>query len=317
MKILGIGGLLTLSVLLSPYQTFGVELTVAERAESKKIALTLPIADLHDHDGYAPKLGKETGVVWSGSGGKKGGRTSWYQLKEEFGDKRIGWAGQAEFNKAYLYRSGGMSEMLDFDNFGDLYEETKKDLKAGLIVGIGEIFINNLHSNRQVRMQRKGQVDAPVFRKFFDLLAKYDGWLGFHMEADLDSMDELGKLLAYNRKGRVLWNHCGTNSTTSKVRSMLDKHPNLFCEFSFRFPPVNKKPARNIFTRDGIDPSWRALMESHSDRFMVGTDAHNEKQFFGAIKTIRKGLLPNLKPETARKVAYQNAQRLFKLKGKP
>ena len=53
------------------------------------------------------------------------------------------------------------------------------------------------------------------------------------------------------------------------------------------------------------------------DRFLVGTDTNSEKQFVGSIKTVRKGLLPNLKPDTARKIAYQNAQRLFKLKNNP
>ena len=95
---------------------------------------------------------------------------------------------------------------------------------------------------------------------------------------------------------------------------MLDKHSNLFCELSFRYPPVSKHPSYDIFSSSGISFSWRELMEDHSDRFMIGTDAHRDKQFVDGIKTVRKGLLPNLKPDTARKIAYQNAQRLFKLK---
>ena len=55
-------------------------------------------------------------------------------------------------------------------------------------------------------------------------------------------------------------------------------------------------------------------MEDHSDRFMIGTDAISGDDFEAAIKIVRKGLLPNLKPDTARKIAYQNAQRLFGLK---
>jgi predicted TIM-barrel fold metal-dependent hydrolase len=58
-------------------------------------------------------------------------------------------------------------------------------------------------------------------------------------------------------------------------------------------------------------------MEDHSDRFMVGTDAHNVQEFVDAIDTVRTGLLPDLTPTTARKIAYQNAQRLFGLKSKP
>ena len=315
-KIYSVFGFYLIVALLAPYQTAGAELTEAEKAESAKIALAVPIADLHDHDGYATSMGQETGVVWSGLGAKRGGRSKWMSLKEDFGDKRIAWAGQSEFNKVYF--SGGIDEMLNPDNpsLVELYEQSEKDLKDGLIVGLGEIFINNLTSNKYPKWRRKGQVDAPIFRKFFDLVAQYDGFLAFHMQADSDSMDQLGKLLSSNRKGRVVWNHCGTDTVPDEVRSMMDKHPNLFCELSYRYPPVNKS-LLGIFDSSGIDSFWRELMEDHSDRFMVGTDAHNKKQFVGSIKTVRKGLLPNLKPDTARKIAYQNAQRLFKLKNNP
>lgn len=137
------------------------------------------------------------------------------------------------------------------------------------------------------------------------------------MDAESSSMAELGKLLASNRKGRVVWNHCGSDSSASEMRSMLDKNPNLFCEFAFRYPPINKQSSRNIFDSSGIDSSWRQLMEDHSDRFMVGTDAYDGDEFEAAIKTVRQGLLPSLKPATARKIAYQNAQRLFGFKDSP
>jgi hypothetical protein len=312
--------LLVVAALLAPYQTVGADLTDAEQAESTKIAKTVPIADLHDHDGYALSKGEETGVVWAGLGSKRGDRSAVLSRKKEYGDKNIAWAGQSELNAAY--REGGIEEMLNPDNptLMQLYKDSEKDLKAGLIVGIGEIFINNSSSKRRVRglkWGRKGQVDAPIIRKFFNMVAKYDGFLAFHMQADGDSVEQLGKLLASNRKGRVIWNHCGSDTSTSDMRSMLDDHPNLFCEFSFRYPPMNKKDSREIFYGDGIDSSWRELMEDHSDRFMVGTDAHSAKQFVKSIQNVRKGLLPNLKPDTARKIAYQNAQRLFGLKDIP
>ena len=232
-------------------------------------------------------------------------------LKEELGDKRIAWAGQSEFNRVFF--RGGIEEMLDPDNptLVELYEQTEQDFKEGLIVGIGEIFINNRKSNPRERMRRKGQADAPAIRNFFDLVARYDGFLALHMQSDEETMDEL---LASNRKGRVVWNHCGTDSSASDVHELMDKHPNLFCELSFRYPPINKNSSREIFDSSEIDSSWRELMEEHSDRFMVGTDAHSDKQFIGAINTVRKGLLPNLKPDTARKISHQNAQRLFKSK---
>ena len=129
-KIYSVFGFYLIVALLAPYQTAGAELTDAEKAESAKIALTVPIADLHDHDGYAQKsIGKENGVVWSGLGAKRGGRSKWMSLKEDFGDKRIAWAGQSEFNKVYL--SWGIDEMLNPDNptLVELYEQSEKDLK--------------------------------------------------------------------------------------------------------------------------------------------------------------------------------------------
>ena len=316
-KVSSIGRLLIAAVFLAGCQTVGSSLPEAERAESANLAKSLPIADLHDHDGYASFKGKETGVVWAGLGLKRGGRYDVLFQKERRGDKFIAWAGQREFNIAF--RQGGITEMLNPDNptLVSLYEESEQDLKKGLIVGIGEIFINNRTSNRDRSFTRKGQVDVPGIRKFFNLVAKYNGFLALHMQADGDSMDELGRLLASNRKGRVVWNHCGTDSTASEVRSLMDKHPNLFCELSVRSPPVNRNSSREIFSSSGIRSSWRKLMEDHSDRFMVGTDAHNVQEFVDAIDTVRTGLLPDLTPTTARKIAYQNAQRLFGLKSKP
>ena len=316
-KISSVRGLLIVAALLAAQQTIGSHITKAATAKSPINALTIPIADLHMHDAFGMSRAEETGVMWGGLGSKRGSRNSWMATKESYGNRFIAWAGQAEFNRAYF--SGGMTEMLNPNNpmLMKLYKDSEKDLSNGVIVGIGEIFINNQRSNRNPKLRRKGQVDAPIIRRFFDLVAKYEGFLAFHMDADSDSMTQLGNLLASNRKGRVVWNHCGSNSSASDVRSMMDKHPNLYCELSFRYPPVNKRESRNIFNADRIYSGWSQLMEDFSDRFMIGTDAHTEKEFVLAIETVRKGLLTNLTPETARKIAYQNAQRLFALKGAP
>lgn len=312
-KISSFVGVLIAGALLAGCQTTGSNLSKADQAESAKLAKTVPIADLHDHDDHARWFGEEVGVVWAGLGAKGGGRFGWLNAKKASGDKRIAWAGQSELKRAFLSRV----PKPDDPDIVALYEESEKDLKDGLIVGIGELFVNNRTSNKNRNFTRKGPADAPFIRKFYDLIAKYDGFLAFHMQADSDSMEQMGKLLASNRKGRIVWNHCGTDSSASEVREMFDKHPNLFCELSSRYPPVNKNRSREIFNSGGISSSWRQLMEDHSDRFMIGTDAHSGAEFTGSIKTVRSGLLPNLTPATARKIAYQNAQRLFKLKDNP
>ncbi|HIF59966.1 MAG TPA: hypothetical protein EYQ26_10845 [Rhodospirillales bacterium] len=307
----------TIGLTLVAFNTSAADLSEAAQKERKRIASTVPLADLHMHDAFGMHLAEETGVAWGGLGSKRGSRFTWLAIKERQGDKFIAWAGQAEFNQVFF--RGGIEAMLDPNNprLVKLYEQSEKDLKEGKIVGIGEIFINNQRSNKNRRMRRKGQVDAPGIRKFYNLVSKYNGFMAFHMEADRDSMRELGRLLASNRKGRVLLNHCGSTSSASQIRSLMNAHPNVFCELSFRYPPVNSNSSREIFNSSGIQSSWRQLMENHSDRFLVGTDAHDSGEFTGAIETVRQGLLPNLSMGTARKIAFQNAERLFGLKVDP
>ncbi len=153
-----IGFILVIGLLFTALLTIKFHPSKAGQAESEKIASTVPIADLHMHDGFGMSRGKETGVVWGGLGSKRGERFTWMSHKELFGDKLIAWAGQAEFNDAYY--SGGMAEMLNPDNpiLKELYEDSEMDLKDGMIVGIGEIFINNRTSTPIPGFSRKGQV---------------------------------------------------------------------------------------------------------------------------------------------------------------
>ena len=68
------------------------------------------------------------------------------------------------------------------------------------------------------------------------------------MDADPDSAARLERLLASDR-GRVLWNHCGSNAAAADVRPLLALNPNLFCELSFRYPPVLRSRLIERFPR--------------------------------------------------------------------
>ena len=291
-------------------------------SESAMMDTSMPIADFHFHPGGlaasspsgAIELMNDTGVKWAGSGvsgGKGVSARLWEQYSSQMGNRFIPFAGQKEFNYAFL--KGGASAMLDPYNpiISRFMQQIENDLETGKVKGVGEIFINNMHSNTNSRMRRKVEVDAPIFRDLYQLLAKHNAFLTIHMEGDSDSLEQMENLLSSDRNGRILWNHCGTNTSSGDVRTLLASNSNLFCELSFRF--MHKKSSRNIFLENWIDSGWLELIEDFPDRFLIGTDAHSNQQYRKYVKVIRSGLLSNLSPSAARKVAHENAQHLFGL----
>ena len=62
-------------------------------------------------------------------------------------------------------------------------------------------------------------------------------------------------------------------------------------------------------------PDVAALFEEFPERFMVGTDAAHTPALQGYVPRIARfrRLLSQLKPETAAKLAYRNAERVFGL----
>ena len=294
--------------------------------EAVKLAQELPIADLHLHPRHdiPPTEIKDrmdaNGVRWAGAG-TIGERSVTLAHSNALGERFIAFAGQGELNRAYF--DGGVGGTEDVNNAAvqNLLQSAEEDLRAGRIKGIGEIFVNNSRSNPNPSFRRKFRADAPSMRALYQLVAKYSGFLTFHMESDSDSVGQLERLLESDRKGRILLNHCGVGASAAQVRPLFEMHPNVFCELSGRYPPVlssqaiNRFPEREIFNNwRGPDAGWLQLIEGHPDRFMIGTDANSRSEYDGAIKAVREGLLPYLRPATARKVAYENAQRLFGLK---
>lgn len=289
------------------------------------LAPELPLADLHlhPHPGLSPSAIKEAmdanGVRWAGAGAAGGNRSTWLAVSQEMGDRFIAFAGQTELGRAYS--EGGVAAMEDAEHpvIQALLRGAEADLRARRIKGIGEIFVNNSRSHPSPAFRRKARADAPSIRLLYQLVARHGAFLTFHMHADPDSVDQLERLLTSDRSGRILWNHCGSDTDARDVRPLLARHPNLFCELSFRYPPVlpaesGRDPRRKIFDRTGPDPDWLRLIEDFPNRFMIETDASSRSDYDGAIRVVRTGLLPYLSPPTARKVAYENAQQLFELK---
>lgn len=69
-----------------------------------------------------------------------------------------------------------------------------------------------------------------------------------------------------------------------------------------------------VFDEQNIKPEWKALIEKHPTRFMVGTDNYNASvDTRKVVRQIRQGLLRILPADVARLVASGNAIRVMRL----
>ena len=168
----------------------------------------------------------------------------------------------------------------------------------------------------------------------FDLVAR-DTVLPPRFSASLNpgtlraNLEGFERLLAHNRGARVVWAHAGSDRighwTPQLSRTLLARHPNLYMSIRLGLAKM-AVPNAMLLPDAGLDPEWRAVLEEYSDRFVVGGD-----QFFvtglqgsgpgiefsrlaPAQRQLQAALLALLPPETARRIGYENALRLYRIR---
>jgi hypothetical protein len=113
-------------------------------------------------------------------------------------------------------------------------------------------------------------------------------------------------LFGHNPKARIIWAHTGFTTPPARVGELLDQHKDaLWGELSYR---------NGITDRDGrLSPEWRDLFGRYSDRFLLGSDTWINERWFGydTIYKEYRAWLAQLPAEQARRIAHENAWRLF------
>jgi predicted TIM-barrel fold metal-dependent hydrolase len=159
-------------------------------------------------------------------------------------------------------------------------------LKRYRYVAIGEF---HLHG---------ADADRPVVRRMVELAREHGLFLHVHSGADA-----IERLFRQDPKARILWAHAGFEPP-EKVREMLRRHKNLWCELAFR----------SDYASGGvIEPRWRALFLDFPDRFMVGTDTYTADRWPYVVEHAREARewLATLPRDVAEKIAYRNGDALF------
>jgi hypothetical protein len=133
----------------------------------------------------------------------------------------------------------------------------------------------------------------------------------------------LEKLLAHDRKARVVWQHAGSDPlegmTPRLLRRLLTAHPNLYVALRPEKVELGPVPVlkNGFLDKDGkVLADWLALFTDFSDRFMIGSDLFvPESVDAPAWKPMMESLtlLAKLPPELARKLGHDNAVKIYNL----
>jgi hypothetical protein len=157
--------------------------------------------------------------------------------------------------------------------------------------GIGEIhiFARDRHS--------------PVLKRIVELAAERELVLQVHGDAEvIDTIFEIAPRIT------LLWAHLGTRPEPGLLRDCLSRHPErLYLDTSVR--------DQRIAPEGHLLPQWRTLFVEHADRILIGVDTHWSKRWdrFDHVVAEIRNWLSQLPTDVQRKLAYENAERLFGL----
>lgn len=208
-------------------------------------------------------------------------------------------------------------------------------VRAGA-TGFGEITAEHF-SFRSGHPYESAPADHPLLLRLADAAARLDVVLDLHMEAVAaelplprwlqsplnpptlrENVRAFERLLAHNRKARIIWAHAGWDNTGHRTvdlsRRLLEAHPNLYMSLKVG---RESRPETGLLTADGIRAEWVDLIRAFPDRFVIGSD-----QFHASPRSPQRWpqradgarrLLDRLPGEVARLVAQDNAIRIYRL----
>jgi hypothetical protein len=140
--------------------------------------------------------------------------------------------------------------------------------------------------------------DLPVVRRVVQLAKQHKIFLHSHSDADA-----IERHFRQDPAARILWAHAGFDPP-ERVREMLRKHRNLWCDLSWR---TDHAPGGRL------DPDWRAAFLEFPDRFMVGTDTPTPERWHYIAQHARtaRSWLAELPRDVAERIAFRNGEAVF------
>ncbi|MFH0848025.1 MAG: hypothetical protein V1857_00800 [archaeon] len=205
-----------------------------------------------------------------------------------------------------------------------VYAESQ--LKTGKFKGIGEFMVRHYACGGLAPAPDINvPADSQWMQDMMRLGAKYNVPLNIHMETEPDTVAALDRALMANANTTVIWAHQNPVKTSggaeaqyartadpNQIAALLDKYPNLFADISVGKESDFFDPAKDLTLPD----NWKSLYEKYNDRFVVGFDNAAKEMFekyYQSRVTVHRTWLSQLTSATARKLAYENIERILGL----
>jgi len=179
------------------------------------------------------------------------------------------------------------------DDIGTWFKDPKilalieSELRRGFYKGIGEFHLSGRDA------------EGAQVKRIVDLAVGRDLWL--HAHSDTVAVETLFR---HNANARIIWAHTGFSTPAADVERLLETHPTLIGELSYR---------GGITDGARLAGEWRRLFTKHPSRFMLGSDTWiNERwQSYGHLIGGYREWLDQLPREAAEQIAFGNAKRIF------
>ena len=219
---------------------------------------------------------------------------------------------------------GGQGSLSD----SALVEYAEAQLKKGIFKGLGEFMVEHysIPGAPGVAAPHIGvPADSPWVQKMMRLGAKYDVPLTIHMETTAETVAALERALQANPRTKVIWAHqnpvkmgggpearYARRGDPDQIARLLDKYPNLYADIVPGYETFFVRPEDRALPED-----WKKLYEKYNDRFAIGTDLATElmwEKWALPRANLMRAWLSQLSPDTARKLAHENIERILSAK---